>query len=286
MGQFRQTNERGAPGEAGAGMSVPEVSGSGASGSEVNGQQLAAARLLAHLAVAYLVVVAERDEARRVQQELLHRGLRDHLTGLANRDLLFDRLGQALVNADRRSQADGHSDRVAVFFIDLDGFKQINDTYGHATGDTVLIDCAHRMASAVRAQDTLARLAGDEFVLICEGLPQATPAELDEQVTAVTDRLRRALSEPVTLADVELTVSASVGAALSTPGSSPDTVLAEADAAMYRAKQQQQYRSCVPAGRPYAGRAYDGFATTGSLQIRRGASRVRFSIGAPGSTLS
>jgi diguanylate cyclase (GGDEF)-like protein len=255
-----------------------------------NGQQLAAARLLAHLAVAYLVVVAERDEARRSQQELLQRGLRDHLTGLANRDLLFDRLGQALVNAKRRAQLAAPSDRVAVLFIDLDGFKTINDTFGHATGDAVLVECAHRMASAVRAQDTLARLAGDEFVLVCEDLPQATPGELDEQVAAVTDRLHRALSEPFTVAGVELTVSASVGAALSTPSSSPDSVLAEADAAMYRAKQQQ-HRSWPPtrrgyAGRPYPARAYAGFPAPGSPQLRRGVSRLRWSIGVADSAVS
>jgi diguanylate cyclase (GGDEF)-like protein len=244
--------------------------------------QLAAAQLVAHLAVAYLVVVAERDEARRAQQELARRSLRDQLTGLANRELLFDRLAQALRGAERSGR------RVAVFFIDLDGFKQINDTFGHAAGDAVLAESAQRMAATVRTEDTLARLAGDEFVLICQDLPQTTHAELDRQVRAVADRLRQALARPISVGGVPVTVAASIGVALSSPGgsgapgssgvpgSSPEMLLAEADAAMYRAKQR--HRACV-AAHP-AGDAWR--PTSGSLQARKASSRVRWSIALPG----
>ena len=194
---------------------------------------LAAAHLLAHVAVSYLVMAADRDEARRAHAELSHRSTHDPLTGLPNRVLLFDRLEHALSSARR------HHRTVAVLFIDLDRFKAVNDTFGHAAGDTVLATVATRMAAALREEDTLARLAGDEFVLLCEDLPQAEPAELAEHVRAVTSRLRRALSEPIRLGGVELVVRASVGAALSDGHRSADELLAAADGAMYQVKHSR-----------------------------------------------
>jgi diguanylate cyclase (GGDEF)-like protein len=128
---------------------------------------------------------------------------------------------------------------VAVFFVDLDRFKQINDTLGHAAGDAVLRAVSTRMATTLRDADTLARLAGDEFVLICEDLPQRTRGELDEQVQRVVDRLRRVITQPIAVAGVEVVITASIGISLSIKGSTADELLGEADAAMYDAKQHR-----------------------------------------------
>ncbi|NAZ86684.1 putative bifunctional diguanylate cyclase/phosphodiesterase [Kineococcus indalonis] len=187
-------------------------------------------RLLAHVAVSYVVMASERDQARRAQSELAHRSTHDALTGLPNRALLFDRLEHALAAARR------HQRTVAVFFIDLDRFKAVNDTFGHAAGDTVLATVATRVSATLRHEDTLARLAGDEFVLICEDLPQAEPDELAEHVQAVITRLRRVLAQPVRIGELDLAVSASIGVALSEDHPGADELLADADAAMYRAK--------------------------------------------------
>jgi diguanylate cyclase (GGDEF)-like protein len=193
--------------------------------------ELAAARVLADVAVSYIVMAFDRDVARQAQRELIHRSMHDELTGLPNRALLFDRLAHALTSAARRDCS------VAVFFIDLDHFKQINDTFGHAAGDTVLREVSSRMASTLRGADTLARLAGDEFVLVCEDLPQRTRGELDDQVAVVAERLRRVVRTPIAVAGVELVVAASIGVALSSGGTSADDLLGDADAAMYEAKQ-------------------------------------------------
>jgi diguanylate cyclase (GGDEF)-like protein len=159
--------------------------------------------------------------------------MHDELTGLPNRALLFDRLAHALTAAARRDRS------VAVFFVDLDRFKQINDTFGHAAGDAVLRAVSTRMASTLRDADTLARLAGDEFVLICEDLPQRTQGELDEQVQRVVDRLRRVIAQPIAVAGVEVVITASIGIAMSERGSDADDLLGEADSAMYAAKQHR-----------------------------------------------
>ena len=189
-------------------------------------------RLLAQVTASYLVMAADRDEARRAERELAHHSAHDALTGLPNRVLLFDRLDRALAAARRRRES------VACLFIDLDRFKAVNDTYGHAAGDTVLVTVAHRLQDALRGEDTLARLAGDEFVLLCEDLPQASPEELEHGLDGVVTRLRRALAEPVACAGTEIVVSASIGIALSGEGTTPDDLLADADGAMYRAKRE------------------------------------------------
>ena len=195
--------------------------------------ELAAARVLADVAVSYIVMASDRDVARQAQRDLTHRNMHDELTGLPNRALLFDRLAHALTAAARRDRS------VAVLFVDLDRFKQINDTFGHAAGDAVLRAVGTRMATTLRDADTLARLAGDEFVLICEDLPQRTRGELDEQVQRVVDRLRRVISQPIAVAGVEVVITASIGIALSIRGSNADDLLGEADAAMYDAKQHR-----------------------------------------------
>jgi len=150
-----------------------------------------------------------------------HEALHDPLTGLANRTLLRDRLEHALVRFEREGSATG------VLFIDLDNFKQINDEYGHATGDVVLVELGQRLRTAVRPGDTIARLGGDEFVVVCE--------DIDEQsALALGHRLQEAIRRPLTTGGVKHELSASIGLALG--HSDPDALLSDADAAVYRAK--------------------------------------------------
>ena len=232
-------------------------------------QDIAAARLLADVAVSYVVMAADRDEARQAQRELAHRSTHDELTGVPNRALLFDRLEHALTSAARQAQS------VAVFFIDLDRFKQINDTFGHAGGDKVLVQAAARIAETLRNGDTLARLSGDEFVVVCEQLPQSAEGELDAHLEAVTQRIRNALGTPVRIGGVDLVVTASIGVAVSDPQSTGDDLVSEADAAMYRAKQRRQgelvIRSHSPGLSPRASRHLDrelaGALTGGQLRV-------------------
>ena len=231
-------------------------------------QDLAAARLLSAVAVSYLVMAVDRDDARTAQQQLAHRNLHDQLTGLPNRALLFDRLGHALHRAAR------HGRTVAAFFIDLDHFKYINDTYGHAAGDAVLTEVTRRMTTTLRAEDTLARLSGDEFVLVCEDLPQRSERELDGQLNAVVARLQLALAEPIQALGTSLSAAASIGVALSTPSSSVDDLLADADAAMYRVKQRRTSRTSA---RPQSGgRSIRDLERDLSMALRRDELRVHY----------
>jgi diguanylate cyclase (GGDEF)-like protein len=193
-------------------------------------QELEWVRLLANVAVSYLVIAADRDEARRAQRELVHASTHDALTGLPNRLLLFDRLDHALQTSRR------HRRVVAVLFIDLDRFKAINDTFGHAAGDLVLTTVAARVSRTLRRQDTLSRLAGDEFVLVCEDLPQDDPAQARAHVDAVVSRLQRVLAQPIRVEEVDLVVSASIGVASSDGHDSADDLIADADRAMYLVK--------------------------------------------------
>jgi diguanylate cyclase (GGDEF)-like protein len=155
----------------------------------------------------------------------------DALTALPNRVLLADRLHQAVI----RSQRDGLS--VAVAFLDLDGFKQVNDQHGHAVGDTLLITLAERMKAEIREGDTLARIGGDEFVAVLVGL-------IDENVyVPILDRLLKASSTPVTVDGQVLQVSASIGVTLYPhDDGDADMLLRHADQAMYLAKQAGKNR--------------------------------------------
>ena len=163
----------------------------------------------------------------RDEERMRHDAVHDPLTGLANRTLLRDRLEQALARSRRRGGASG------LLFVDLDNFKRVNDEYGHAAGDTVLIELGQRLHSAVRPTDTVARLGGDEFVVVCE--------EVDEQ-TAVTlgRRLREALERPLRIGRIEHRLSASIGIALGP--ADPDGLLGNADVAVYRAKARGRGR--------------------------------------------
>ncbi|MCU1421893.1 MAG: hypothetical protein JWN36_1544 [Microbacteriaceae bacterium] len=156
----------------------------------------------------------------RASSQLAELALRDPLTGLPNRRLLMDRLSQALSRADRAG--------LAVLFIDLDRFKQINDTLGHAAGDDVLVRVAECLRATARAEDTVARLGGDEFVVLCENTTRA-------QAEAVASRVRAAVAE---LGDSGsgVRIAASVGVSMAAADSDASQVLTAADAAMYRAK--------------------------------------------------
>ncbi|SDQ06806.1 GGDEF domain-containing protein [Quadrisphaera sp. DSM 44207] len=153
--------------------------------------------------------------------DLRHRATHDPLTGLANRAPVEEALRRALSDPAREA---------ALLLLDLDGFKGVNDVHGHAAGDALLIAVAGRLRSAVRSGDLVARLGGDEFVVLLAGEGAAPQAPM------VAERLRRRISAPVRVGDVEVTVGVSIGVATAHPGTTPGALLREADEAMYRAK--------------------------------------------------
>ncbi len=167
-------------------------------------------------------------ERWRESEDLHHRAFHDPLTGLANRLLFLDRLEHALLRAER----DGGG--LAVLFIDLDDFKRVNDTWGHAAGDLVLQQVAQRLSAQVRAGDTVARFAGDEFMVLLEGVTSP------EEVRGVAERLLRTLDCPVHLQDTAVHLSLSIGAALVPAAPYPDSgaLLLAADQALYAAKRR------------------------------------------------
>jgi diguanylate cyclase (GGDEF)-like protein len=163
---------------------------------------------------------------------LSHQAMHDPLTGLPNRTLFFDRLYRAL---DRRPPGPRrpHTARVAVMLVDLDDFKLVNDRFGHAAGDTLLVHAGQRLSEAVRPEDTVARLGGDEFAILCEQLPDRQTA-LD-----LARRVQTAGGQRLDVPDADIAVSASVGLALGYPGQPgpAEDLLREADAALYHAKK-------------------------------------------------
>ena len=158
------------------------------------------------------------------EDDLRHQAFHDSLTGLANRALLHDRVEHAL---DASARLSGN---VAVCFIDLDGFKGVNDSMGHHLGDQLLVNVSKRLAGIVRAGDTVARLGGDEFAILLENV------ENFDTVTTIAERIVTVLHEPTSIDGNELAVSASVGVAFAGTGTTTETLLSEADAAMYDAK--------------------------------------------------
>jgi diguanylate cyclase (GGDEF)-like protein/PAS domain S-box-containing protein len=166
-------------------------------------------------------------ERRRLERQLTDLAFRDPLTGLANRALFRDRVGHALARRRRSRHVS------AVLFLDLDGFKTINDSMGHATGDRLLIEDARRLQACLRPGDTIARLGGDEFGVLLEGVRD------EAEAIEIARRLTLAAREPFSIADREIVVPASVGIAMvDRTTTSVEVALRNADAAMYQAKGQ------------------------------------------------
>ncbi len=179
----------------------------------------------------YVATFQDITQQKNHQSQLEHIAHFDALTNLPNRVLLADRLQQALSHAQRRGTL------MAVVFLDLDRFKDVNDAHGHATGDQLLVALAQRLRDSLRDGDTLARVGGDEFVAVLADIPDVCECE------RVLERLLAAASQPVGLADRLLQVSASLGAALyPQDGTEADTLLRHADQAMYQAKQAGKNR--------------------------------------------
>lgn len=173
----------------------------------------------------FVIQIEDVTEFRAAQAELEHRAMYDPLTELANRNLLMDRLTKALATAQTEGQ-------VGVGFCDVDRFKEINDTHGHHAGDVVLKEVARRLRDAVRAGDTVARMGGDEFILLLTDVNSLTEAE------QVMERARRAVVRPLEVDGETIEIGMSRGLALSHSGVSADTLLRNADAALYAAKKQ------------------------------------------------
>jgi diguanylate cyclase (GGDEF)-like protein/PAS domain S-box-containing protein len=173
----------------------------------------------------WIATVDDVTDRRRAESELTHQATHDVLTGLPNRMLLEDRLQQACARLRR------DRDAVSVMFIDLDGFKAVNDTYGHTIGDQVLVEVANRLRQILRTVDTVARLGGDEFVVFCEGLPESEVAE-------VVRRIHDTIAVPLVVGGEVLRVGASIGVETARDATiSFEELLARADQAMYREKR-------------------------------------------------
>lgn len=191
-----------------------------------------AVNLLADLTIAG-VVLTTRDVTHRValEEQLVHRAFHDELTGLANRALLTNRVELALLRDAREAH------RTAVLFLDLDDFKEINDSFGHAAGDSLLMQGADRLRACLRAGDTAARIGGDEFAVLIEGCQ-----EDGEDAVQVSERIANAFARPFMLDDREAFATASIGLAITTGSENGDELLRNADLAMYLAKKRGKAR--------------------------------------------
>ena len=173
-----------------------------------------------------------RKELHESREYFRHASLHDRLTGLPNRALLADRLQQSINRARRRP---GYL--FAVLFLDLDRFKIINDSLGHAAGDQLLVAVADRLNASVRAVDTVARLGGDEFAVLLDDIQDTVEA------LQIAERLQTLIRQPVMLDGEEVFTTASIGIALNVTGyDNPETILRDADSAMYQAKQSGKGR--------------------------------------------
>ena len=178
------------------------------------------------------VVVTARDvtERRALEDQLAHQAFHDSLTGLANRVLFANRIEHALGRGKR------HQNLFAVLFIDLDDFKTVNDSLGHAAGDALLVAVAGRISSCIRPEDTCARLGGDEFAVMIEDL--ASP----DAALTVARRILQVMGKPLTIEGSEVAVQGSVGVALGAIDQTASEVMRSADLAMYRAKSEGKGR--------------------------------------------
>jgi diguanylate cyclase (GGDEF)-like protein len=182
------------------------------------------------------IAITSRDvtEHRRRSDHVNYLAHHDHLTGLANRSLLYERLHQAIL----RAQKYGHG--VAVFLIDIDYFKQINDSLGHADGDILLATVGQRLLSSVRESDTVARMGGDEFVIV---MPEV---HTKREVELCGEQIIRSASQPVEISGHKISLTLSVGVStFPTGGRTVEVLLRNADTAMYAAKDSGRNSLCV-----------------------------------------
>jgi diguanylate cyclase (GGDEF)-like protein len=170
-------------------------------------------------------VLANAIERRRTEEKTQHEALHDALTGLPNRSLFLDRLQHALSVAARRQTV------ISVLFLDLDQFKLVNDSLGHAAGDELLAAVAPRLEQALRPGDTVARFGGDEFAVLAEDVGDERGA------TRIAERIAEALARPFILREREHFVSASIGISIGTGAEEPESLIRDADSALYRAKE-------------------------------------------------
>ena len=176
---------------------------------------------------AMAIVVRDISERRSLERQLIHQAMHDSLTGLANRSLLRDRIKRALRRARRRKT------RIVVLFLDLDNFKPVNDTLGHAAGDSLLVTVAERLNACIRASDTAARIGGDEFAILVDDI------EKPDEELFVTRRVLETIKAPISINGKDVFVGASIGIALSSDDTeSADELLQNADVAMYSAKKK------------------------------------------------
>ena len=183
----------------------------------------------------FVGIMRDITERKQMEEKLVFLAQNDALTGLPNRSLFMSRLSEASRRANRNRTA------LAVMFLDLDGFKQINDTLGHHSGDELLKQFAARLTATVRMTDTVARLGGDEFTILLEGL---TAPELG--VEAVADKIIAAIKAPFMLEENAVAVTTSIGLAIHIPGEfNAEELLRRADLAMYRAKNSGKNRWCL-----------------------------------------
>lgn len=174
---------------------------------------------------AYVALFSDITKRKKVEDKIYHQANFDGLTGLANRNLFSDRLQHSIAHANRHSQA------LALMFIDLDGFKQINDTFGHAQGDLLLENVSKRLTSVLRSSDMIARLGGDEFSVII------SESKDIEAVDFIANKVIEEISQPFDLNEAKGFVTASIGIAIyPTDGRNVEELLTKADSAMYKAK--------------------------------------------------
>ncbi|HEX7812388.1 MAG TPA: EAL domain-containing protein, partial [Burkholderiales bacterium] len=195
-------------------------------GSEVH-VELASTTLAFHGQESVLIVTRDITERKLYESKLKHQANHDSLTGLVNRTLFSDRLRHAVASSKRYGRP------IALAFIDLDRFKLVNDSFGHDAGDTVLKEVSARLLRTVRDIDTVARLSGDEFVVLFEDL------ETPDIVTQMMERVLPALSQPFALGGEEIVLTCSAGISIyPADGEDGDAVLRNADSAMYRTKEK------------------------------------------------
>jgi len=212
----------------------------------------------------YLSIITDVTDRHHYEEQLAYRATHDDLTGLPNRQLVIDRLGHAIASARRRNGT------VTVLFVDIDNFKIINDTMGHATGDAVLTTMADRIAGMIRGTDTAGRFGGDEFVLVLE--EQESPRDVEQ----VIERVVRALRAPLDIGGTSHVLTVSIGyCSYPEDGGTADALLLHADIAMYHAKRRGRNRAVA-----YSTDLYESDSTQLQLiaRLRQALHRDEFSL--------